>query len=248
MKRILEACVNSAISAVEAQKGGAGRIELCESMPEGGCTPSAGTIRFARQRLHIPIMVMIRPRGADFLYSDEEFEIMKNDILSAKEMGADGVVFGILKPDGSIDSERMGSLTAIARPMQVTCHRAFDMTADPIRAINDLITLGIERVLTSGQSDSALLGAPLINRLIKHAGSRIIIMPGHGIKENNLKEVIDATGAFEFHMYLTRKVPASMTFFRNDVKMGKPDLSEYDHDVVDAERIRKAKEILDNKS
>ncbi len=248
MKRILEACVNSAISAVEAQKGGAGRIELCENMPEGGCTPSSGTIRFARQRLHIPIMVMIRPRGSDFLYSEDEFEIMKNDILSAKELGAEGVVFGILKPDGSIDRERMGHLAGLARPMQVTCHRAFDMTVDPFRALDDLVSLGIDRVLTSGQSDSALLGAPLIRKLINHAGSRIIIMPGHGIKENNLEEVADATGASEFHMYLVRKVSSPMTFFRNDVKMGKPDLSEYDHDEVDAERIRKAMEILDNKS
>jgi len=245
MKKILEACVNSAISAVEAAKGGADRIELCENMMEGGCTPSAGTIRFARQHLQIPIMVMIRPRGADFLYSDAEFEIMKNDILTAKELGADGVVFGILKPDGTIDRVRMEILTGISRPMQVTCHRAFDMTADPFKALDDLISLGIDRVLTSGQSDSALLGAGLISKLIEHAKGRIIIMPGHGIKEHNLEEAIRLTGATEFHLYLTRQVPSSMQFLRNDVKMGKPALSEYGYEVVDAERIRRAKNILD---
>jgi copper homeostasis protein len=245
MKKILEACVNSAISAIEAQKGGADRIELCENMMEGGCTPSAGTIRFARQHLHIPIMVMIRPRGADFLYSDAEFEIMKQDIISAKELGADGVVFGILKPDGTIDIGRMEILAELARPMKVTCHRAFDMTADPLKALDDLISLGIERVLTSGQSDSALLGAGLIRKLIEHAADRIIIMPGHGIKEHNFEEAIRITGATEFHLYLTNQVPSSMQFLRDDVKMGKPDLSEYGYEVVDAERIRRAKNILD---
>ncbi|MCX6286265.1 MAG: copper homeostasis protein CutC [Bacteroidetes bacterium] len=244
MKSILEACVNSAISAVAAQNGGADRIELCENMLEGGCTPSAGTILFARQKLHIPIMVMIRPRGADFLYTDDEFEVMKHDIQTAKELGANGVVFGILKSDSNIDVERMGMLTEFARPMQVTCHRAFDMTADPFKALDDLIILGINRLLTSGQSDSALLGAPLIRELIQYAAGRILIMPGHGIKEQNLSEAIKLTGASEFHMYLTRKTRSSMKFFREDVKMGKPDLSEYWHEVVDEERIRKAKEII----
>ncbi len=245
MKNLLEACVNSAISAVEAAKGGADRIELCENMLEGGCTPSSGTIRFARQHLQIPIMVMIRPRGADFLYSEDEFKIMKTDILTAKDLGADGVVFGILKSDGTIDVARMEILVKHARPMQVTCHRAFDMTADPFKALDDLISLGIDRVLTSGQSDSALLGAKLIRKLVEQAAGRIIIMPGHGIKEHNLEEAIRLTGASEFHMYLTKQVPSSMAFVRNDVKMGKPDLSEYGHEVVDAERIKRAKNILD---
>lgn len=236
--------MNSAVSAVAAQEGGADRIELCENMMEGGCTPSAGTIKFARQHLKIPIMVMIRPRGADFLYSDHEFGIMKHDIEAAKDLGADGVVFGILKPDGTIDSRRMEKLVKLARPMQVTCHRAFDMTADPVKALDDLISLGIERVLTSGQSDSALMGAPLIRELIKHASKRIIIMPGHGIKEYNLREAVHLTGASEFHMYLVKQVHSAMEFVREDVKMGKPELSEYGHVVVDEEKMKKAKSIL----
>ena len=245
LKRILEACVNSAISAIEAQEGGADRVELCENMSEGGCTPSSGTIRFARKRLKIPIMVMIRPRGADFLYTDHEFEIMKYDIQSAKDLGADGVVFGILKPDGNIDMKRMEKLIELARPMKVTCHRAFDMTADPHKALDDLIKLGVERVLTSGQADSAIHGAPLIRELIMQANKRIIILPGHGIKEFNIREAVHLTAASEFHVYLPKKHPSEMTFIRDGVKMGKADHSEYAHDVVDSGRIRKAKDVLE---
>jgi copper homeostasis protein len=241
---LLEACVNSAISAVEAQRGGAGRVELCENMADGGCTPSAGAIRFARKELTIGLFVMIRPRGADFLYSDAEFEIMKQDVLLAKESGADGVVFGILNPDGTIDQARMEQLVRLARPMGVTCHRAFDMTRDPFEALEELVSLGIDRVLTSGQSDSALEGAPLIRQLIGQANRRIIVMPGHGIKEHNLEQVIRETGAEEFHLYLTRKAPSKMQFSRLGVKMGSPGQSEYDLTLVDAERIRNAREIM----
>jgi len=243
---VLEACVNSAISAVEAQKGGADRVELCENMQDGGCTPSAGAIAFARRNLHIGLFVMIRPRGADFCYSPEEFEIMKEDIRRTKDLGADGVVFGILKPDGTIDKERMAKLTELARPMGITCHRAFDMTCDPFEALNDLVSLGIDRILTSGQSDSAVLGAPLIRRLIAESNGKIILMPGHGIKEQNLEQVIRETGAKEFHLYLTKNVKSNMQFIREGVKMGKPEQSEYDSIIVDEERIKTAKQIITN--
>jgi copper homeostasis protein len=221
-------------------------VELCENMPEGGCTPSAGTILMAKKHLQIPVFVMIRPRGADFLYSDEEFAIMQTDILKAKEYRADGVVFGILKPDGTIDIDRMQMLLNLSRPMGVTCHRAFDMTRDPFEALETLMQIGIDRVLTSGQSDSALEGAPLIRQLIVKAAGRIIVMPGHGVKEHNLEQVIRGTGADEYHMYLTKLVPTGMQFIREDVKMGKPDLPEYGTTFVDAERIRIAKEIIAN--
>lgn len=243
---ILEACVNSAVSAIEAQKGGADRVELCENMVEGGCTPSAGAILMTKKHLHIPVFVMIRPRGADFLYSDDEFAVMQSDILKAKEFGADGVVFGILCPDGTIDRDRMGQLVRVARPMGITCHRAFDMTRDPFEAMETLIRLGIERVLTSGQSDNALLGAPLIRELIGKAAGRISIMPGHGVKEHNLEQVIRGTGAGEYHMYLTKQSATGMLFLRGDVKMGRLDLSEYGTTLIDSERIRKAKEIIMN--
>ena len=241
---ILEACVNSAISAIEAQTGGADRVELCENMIEGGCTPSAGTILLARKKLDIDLFVMIRPRGADFLYSSDEFEIMKEDVLTAKTLGADGIVFGILKPDGTIDKERMAILADLARPMEITCHRAFDMTRDPFEALEDLISIGIDRILTSGQSDSALIGASIIKQLIQRSKGRIIIMPGHGIKEDNIDEVIKATGATEFHLYLPKQIPTAMQFLRNDVKMGKPDLSEYKITLVDRDRVRHARQII----
>ncbi len=243
---ILEACVNSALSAIEAQKGGADRVELCENMFEGGCTPSAGAIKFARQHLHIGLFVMIRPRGADFCYSPGEFEIMKRDVQIVKDLGADGVVFGILKPDGTIDKDRMLQLAGLARPMGITCHRAFDMTRNPYEALDDLISLGIDRILTSGQCDSALQGAPLIRELIRISKEKIILMPGHGIKEVNLDQVIRETGAKEFHLYLTKNVNTNMQFIRENVKMGKPDLSEYNTIVVDRERIAKAKKIIMN--
>jgi len=243
---ILEACVNSAISAIEAQKGGADRVELCENMAEGGCTPSAGTIKLARKYLHIGLFVMIRPRGADFLYSDNEAEIMQWDVKMAKELKADGVVFGILNPNGTIDKARMKYLEDLARPMGVTCHRAFDMTRDPFEALEDLVSIGVDRVLTSGQSDSALQGAPLIRQLIEKSRGRIVIMPGHGIKEHNLEEVIRATGAGEYHLYLNRKVDSGMQFTRSDVKMGRPESSEYEFTLADSQSIAKAKNILVN--
>jgi copper homeostasis protein len=241
---LLEACVNSAISALEAQRGGADRVELCENMAEGGCTPSAGTIRFAREHLSIGLFVMIRPRGADFFYTADEFSIMKHDIRMAREQGADGVVFGVLNPDGTLDGRRMGELADLARPMGITCHRAFDMTRDPFEALETLIGLGIDRVLTSGQCDHALEGAPLIRQLIGQAGGRIIVMPGHGVKEHNLEQMVHATGASEFHLYLTREAPSLMTFSRQEVKMGTKENAEFSYPVVDWARIRKAKDIL----
>jgi copper homeostasis protein len=243
---ILEACVNSAMSAIEAQAGGADRVELCENMPDGGCTPSAGAIIAAREHLTIGLFVMIRPRGADFCYNDTEFDIMKHDVITAKNLGTDGVVFGILNPDGTIDRARMARLTELARPMGITCHRAFDMTRDPLEALEVLVELGIDRILTSGQRDSALEGAPLIKKLIGQAAGRINIMPGHGIKEHNFAEIIRATSADEFHLYLTRMVQSRMTFTRDSVSMGAPDLPEYAFKLVDREKIRLAKTTLES--
>ena len=234
---IFEACVNSAISAVEAQIGGAHRVELCENLHDGGTTPSAGSIRWARKNLYISLFVMIRPRGGDFLYSEDEFEIMQHDILEAKRLGADGVVFGILLPDGSIDTERMEVLTKLARPMGITCHRAFDMTADPFTALETLISLGIDRVLTSGQQPTALQGAHLIRQLTERAAGRIIVMPGSGIKEYNIAEVAASTGASELHIHLEKQEPTRMGFRQPAVYMGKPDQSEFEHTVTDRDRI-----------
>ncbi len=236
---IFEACVNSAISAIEAQKGGAGRVELCENLHDGGTTPSAGAIRFARKHLHIGLFVMIRPRGGDFLYTPGEFEIMKEDIRVAKDLGADGVVFGILLPGGTIDVDRMGLLAALARPMGITCHRAFDMTADPFMAMEDLIALGIDRILTSGQQPSAPQGENLIRELIMKSAGRIIIMPGCGVKEHTIDRLIETTGARELHIHLEKQEPSLMHYRQSSVYMGIPGHSEFEHTVTDREKIQK---------
>jgi copper homeostasis protein len=241
---ILEVCVNSAVSAIEAQKGGAARVELCENLPEGGCTPSAGSIFSAVKNLKIPVFVMIRPRGGDFCYSEEEFQIMKKDILMAKELGADGVVFGMLNPDGTIDRVRMGQLVSIARPLGITCHRAFDMTADPFAALEDLIELGVDRVLTSGQQKSAPEGAGLIRELVKRAQGRIIIMPGSGIREHNVVDLVQQTGVSEVHVHPDKEVKSRMIFHQPSVFMGRPDLSEYTITITDADRVRKISQML----
>jgi copper homeostasis protein len=240
---VIEACVNSAISAIEAQKGGADRVELCENLHDGGTTPSAGAIRFARKNLHIGLFVMIRPRGGDFLYSNEEFEIMKEDINTAKELGADGVVFGILKPDGKIDRERMKLLVDIARPVGITCHRAFDMTIDAFQAMEDLIDLGIDRILTSGQRKTASEGTVLIRELIQRSKGRIIIMPGSGVKEDNIEDLIRETEAKEVHIRLEKQEPGRMIFKQPQVYMGIPEQSEFEHTITDRERIFKVRSM-----
>ena len=239
---ILEACVNSAISAIEAQAGGADRVELCENLHDGGTTPSAGSILFARKHLHIGLYVMIRPRGGDFLYTDDEFEIMKTDIGIASEMGADGVVFGILLPDGAIDRERMKVLVDLARPMGVTCHRAFDMTADPFRAMEDLISLVVDRILTSGQQPTAPQGETLIRELVLRSAGRIIIMPGSGVKEHNIPRLAETTGVTELHIHLEKQEASRMQFRQSSVYMGKPGQSEFEHTLTDRSKIRKLRD------
>jgi copper homeostasis protein len=241
---ILEACVNSAISAIEAQRGSADRVELCDNLHDGGTTPSAGSILFARKNLHIGLFVMIRPRGGDFLYSEDEFEIMKEDIRMARELGADGVVFGILLPDGTVDKERMKALVDLARPMGITCHRAFDMTSDPFKAMEDLISLGIDRILTSGLQPTAPEGAGLIKELIMRANGRIIIMPGSGVKEHNIAELIRGTGATEVHIHLEKQEPSRMSFKQQRISMGKPDQSEFEHTLTDWKRINDLRSMI----
>jgi len=242
---LLEVCVNSAMSAVEAQKGGADRVELCENLHDGGTTPSAGTIVTARQQLQIGLFVMIRPRGGDFLYSPEEFSIMEEDVRMARLSGADGVVFGILTADGRIDSVRMKRLVDLSRPMGVTCHRAFDMTRDPLEAMETLITLGVDRILTSGQQPTAPLGADLIRQLINQSHGRIIIMPGSGVKEHNIADLIKKTGATEAHIHLEKMKPSRMEFRQTNVYMGKPDQSEFEYVITDREQVASIRSITE---
>lgn len=182
-----------------AQSAGARRIELCDNPGDGGTTPSHGFIKAAREKLEIDLFPIIRPRGGDFFYTEEEFEIMKTDVKLCKQLGCDGVVIGLLKADGTIDKKRNAALVELAYPLGVTFHRAFDRTTDAFKAIEDIIEIGCERILTSGQRPNALDGADLIAQLIEQADERIIIMPGSGVRSDNIIELVKRTGASEFH-------------------------------------------------
>lgn len=232
-------CVDSVESAVGAQVGGAARVELCDNLVEGGTTPGAGTIELARRALSIALNVIIRPRGGDFLYSDLEFEIMQRDIEYAKQLGADGVVIGILKPNGTIDHKRTKTLADRARPLSVTFHKAFDMTRDPFVALETLIEIGVNRVLTSGREYSAIEGLPLLTELVERAGDRIIIMPGGNLTARNIQQVIETTGAREAHLTAFVPVKSPMRYRNPRVFMGgefRP--PEYSRNVTDAGRVR----------
>jgi copper homeostasis protein len=236
---LFEACVDSPEAAIAAQTGGADRVELCASLLEGCLTPSAGSIQLARQHLEIGLQVMIRPRSGDFCYTDIEFEIMKLDIEVAKKMGADGVVIGILKPDGSVDKERTNVLVELARPLSTTFHRAFDMSRDPYAALEDLIDLGVDRILTSGQEYTALEGLGLITDLVQKAGDRIIIMPGAGIHEGNIAKIVKQSGVQEVHAAGLTTVESRMKF-RNDrcFMSGELRPPQFAHTVTDPLRIK----------
>jgi len=195
----LEICCFNLASALIAQQVGAHRVELCASPGEGGTTPSAGVINAARERLQIALYPIIRPRGGDFLYSEDEFRVMQREVEYCKRAGCDGVVIGLLKADGSVDKERCARLVELAYPLGVTFHRAFDWTANPFEALEDIISLGFDRILTSGQRPTAMEGAGLINELVREADERIIIMPGSGVRSSSIAALMEKTDAVEFH-------------------------------------------------
>jgi len=235
----LEICVDSAEGAVAAQVGGADRIELCAALVEGGTTPSFGLLRTTLAAVGIDVAAMIRPRGGDFHYSARELEIMRLDIEVARKAGAHGVVLGVLCPDGTVDAERVAQLVAAARPMSVTFHRAFDVTRDPIEALETLIALGCERVLTSGQEATAPEGLPLLRKLVDHARGRIVVMPGCGIRANNLAHVRAATGAHELHASAWEPHPSAMIHRNERVSMGSArGLPEYERKRTSTESVR----------
>jgi len=242
---IIEICADSVESACTAHEAGAARVELCSALSEGGLTPSLGLINSVRSNIDIALHVLIRPRSGDFLYSDSEFSIMRNDIEIAGEAGADGIVTGILLSDGRIDIERTALLAEYAAPMSVTFHRAFDMCRDPRKALNDVILTGAARVLTSGQAKRAVDGTGLIKDLVKVAGNRIIIMPGSGIDEYNIAALANATGAHEFHLSGRRTLESLMTYRKKGISMGGgQSLSEYSTKIADADKIRSVIKIL----
>jgi copper homeostasis protein len=233
----IEVCVDSVESAIAAEEGGADRVELCDNLLEGGTTPSAGMIALARKHLVLGLQVIIRPRGGDFCYSDIEFAVMRRDIETAKGLGVDGVVIGILKPDGCIDVERTRKLINLARPMNVTFHRAFDMTRDPHQALKDLIDLGVDRILTSGQAFSVLEGLDMIAELVRIANDRVIIMPGGGT-ERDIRKVVEFCGVKELHVIGPMVVESDMEYRNHEVFMGgelRP--AEYQRLVTDSKKI-----------
>nr|XP_046256963.1 copper homeostasis protein cutC homolog isoform X1 [Scatophagus argus] len=246
---LLEVCVDSVESAVNAERGGAGRLELCSSLLEGGLTPSLGLLQVVKQYVKIPVYVMIRPRGGDFLYSDQEVEVMRKDLELMKGHGADGLVLGALTEDGRVDAELCMELLAAARPLPVTFHRAFDMVHDPVVALETLVSLGFERVLTSGCDTSVLEGLPLIKRLIDQvcAKGRIVIMPGGGITERNLQRILEGSGAQEFHCSARSSKDSAMKFRNTCVTMGAAfSAPEYGLKVADVSKVRTLNAIARN--
>ncbi|SMO81852.1 copper homeostasis protein CutC [Fodinibius sediminis] len=234
-----EVVVYNIESALNAQEGGADRVELCDNPGGGGTTPSSGTIAVLSKELKISLFVMIRPREGDFCYSDLEFEAMKHDIRHARELGADGVVFGILSPDGSIDIERNRELAALARPLEVTCHRAFDMTKDPMAALESCIEVGFDRILTSGQQARAQQGIPLISRLVDEAGGRVSIMAGCGVNEETVEQIMEKTGVDEVHLSAESTRESKMKFRNHAIAgMGATTGKEYLLDIANAARVK----------
>ncbi|MEJ7557738.1 MAG: copper homeostasis protein CutC [Pedobacter sp.] len=233
----MEVCANSLISAIEAEKGGAVRVELCDNLLEGGTTPSYAQIKLAKERLKIEVYPIIRPRGGDFLYSDLEFDIMCEDIQECKKLGCDGVVIGILKEDGSVDMERCMKLVALAKPMKVTFHRAFDMTNDLFTALEDIIALGFDRILTSGGMATAYDGIEIIKQLVVQAGNRITIMAGAGIALSNIAEITQSTGIREFHGSARQVYQSNMAFRNKSISMG-GDADEYSYSLTDSAIVK----------
>jgi copper homeostasis protein len=241
----LEICVDSVESAVAAESGGAQRVELCSSLVEGGLTPSLGLIRAVRLRIGIAVHVMIRPRGGDFLYSDEELAVMREDIAQAAQCGVEGVVLGLLTSDGDVDVERTRELVEIARPMEVTFHRAIDTTRDVERSLEDVIESGAHRVLTSGGEQTAMLGRRRIGKLVRAAHGRIGLMAGGGVRAENVQEIAHATGAVEFHAALRSTIPSPVKYQVQKVHLGDPGVDDYARSVVWKADVRMLRQAMD---
>lgn len=248
LKKItLEICATSVASCIAAQEGGADRIELCDNLLEGGTTPSHGMIAAVREKCSLRIYPIIRPRGGDFLYDDAEFDIMKRDIETCKQLGCDGVVIGLLTAAGQVDLPRTRELVQLAQPMGVTFHRAFDMTEDPIQALEDVIAAGCERILTSGQRNTAMEGAALIRELVEKAAGRIRIMAGSGLRAHNAEALAKASGAPEYHSTARDYEDSRMEYRNPNVSMGGiPGVPEYGISVTRAPIVRAIREGAEN--
>lgn len=241
----LEICADSVESAIAAEEGGAQRIELCSGLIEGGVTPSLGLIRAVRSRISIGIYVMIRPRGGDFLYSEEETAVMREDIAQAAHAGAQGVVLGLLTADGNVDVERTRELVELARPMSVTFHRAIDVSRDLERSIEDVIAAGADRVLSSGGEPTAAQGSARLHTLVQVADGRVKLMAGGGVRADNVRALAQATGAVEFHAALRTSILSPVTYQVREIHMGDPSVDDYARSVVLSADVRMLRNAMD---
>ncbi len=240
-KYIIEIATSDYSTTKSAVEGGADRIELCANLAEGGTTPSYGTVQLCREKFKVQLFPIIRPRGGDFLYTDEEFEIMLRDVRMFKQLGCDGVVIGMLNTDGAIDMKRNSMLVEAAYPMGVTFHRAFDRCIEPLEAMEQLIQMGCERILTSGQQPAAPDGVALIAELNKLSDGRIIIMPGSGVRVDNIKMLAEKTGCTEFHSSLRGKVNTKMEFIHPAFKNS---AESYSNNAIAPDEVRELRNAL----
>lgn len=235
----VEICVDSLESAIAAERGRAKRVELCSDLLEGGITPSAGLIATARKKISIGLQVMIRPRGGDFYYTDDEFDVMRRDLVMAKQLGANGVVFGILDQDANVDIQRTRTLVDLARPLQTTYHRAFDMSADLPRSLEQVVEAGADRILTSGGAQTAVEGAAMLRNLVERANGRVIIMACGGIDDQNVQAVIEKTGVREIHAALRTAVQSPMKYRGKSISMGTSGGGEHQRFVVPEDKVER---------
>lgn len=238
MSKILEVCAGDIDSVIAAAAGGASRVELCSALGEGGVTPSIGFIRSALKVPGIKVHVLIRPRGGDFLYTPEEVDCMVDDIVAAREAGVQGVVIGALTPEGDIDVDACRKMVAAAAGISVTFHRAFDLCRDPRKALEDIIALGCDRILTSGQAQTALEGKQNLAELVRQANGRIIILAGAGVSQHNAAEILSASGTNEIHASARASVPSKMEYRHCGVSMGTPGSDEYSRKVTSPEIVK----------
>ena len=237
-KAILEVCAFHIDSCIIAERAGAARVELCDNPIEGGTTPGYGTIKRAREKISILLYPILRPRSGNYYYSGEEFEILKDDIQMCRQLGCDGISVGVQTIDSEIDTESLKRIVEWAGPMGVTCNRAFDCAPDPFKALEDIISCGCERILTSGQKSAAPDAGELLGKLVKQAGDRIIIMPGAGVKSSNIAKLKAESGAREFHSSARVIAPNPVTYINKEV-------SDYGHVYIaeEAEVIAMLKAI-----
>lgn len=241
MNYIIEIATTDFTTTKSAAEGGADRIELCAALSDGGTTASYGTIKKCREAFNVQLFPIIRTRSGDFLYTDEEFEIMMNEATLCKDLGCDGIVIGLLNKNGEIDIKRASKLIELAYPLEVTFHRAFDRCKDPFEALEQLIETGCQRILTSGQQPAAPQGVDLITQLVKAANERIIIMPGSGVRKENIKELAEKTGAKEFHSSLRGKNKTKMEFIHPSFS----DSNEsYINPAIDSEEVKALRSAL----